>query len=162
MFSISLLKKSFDHGVHPKHHKAQTAGLSIQRVPFVSRYVMPLGQHIGAPAKPVVEKKDEVKVGQVVAEAGGFVSAPVHATISGVVKEIAPHPHPVSGRCNAIVIGRVVSSRSDSGVMVGDPAFVGAPMQIATAALYLSTPDSSFMNGEVITVDGGSSVLATG
>ena len=56
MNPIRLFSGSFRHGVHPEGHKEQTADLPIQRVPFVERYLMPLGQHIGAPARPVVNR----------------------------------------------------------------------------------------------------------
>ena len=51
----------------------------------------PLSQHIGAPAAPIVKVGDQVLKGQMIAEAGGFVSAPVYASVSGTVKAIAPH-----------------------------------------------------------------------
>jgi electron transport complex protein RnfC len=85
------LRKSFDHGVHPPHHKEQTADLPIQRVPFVSRYVMPLGQHIGAPAKAVVTVGQRVVRGQLIAEPGAFVSTALHSPVTGTVRDIGPH-----------------------------------------------------------------------
>ncbi|MCW8918842.1 MAG: electron transport complex subunit RsxC [Gammaproteobacteria bacterium] len=91
MFSISLISKSFDHGVHPNHHKDQTADLPIQRVPFVARYVLPLGQHIGAPARAVVSVGERVVRGQLIAEPGAFVSTALHAPVSGTVRDIGPH-----------------------------------------------------------------------
>ena len=53
--------------------------------------ILPLSQHIGAPAKPIVKPGDSVKTGQKIAEAGGFVSVPIHATISGQVNKIIHH-----------------------------------------------------------------------
>jgi electron transport complex protein RnfC len=85
------LRKSFDHGVHPRHHKEQTADLPIQRVPFVARYVMPLGQHIGAPARPVVSVGERVMRGQLIAEPGAFVSTALHSPVTGTVRDIGPH-----------------------------------------------------------------------
>lgn len=73
-------------------------------MPPPSRVVLPVSQHLGAPAKPCVEVGQRVRVGEVVAEAGGFVSAPVHATISGEVEAIEPRPHPVGLTVPAIVI----------------------------------------------------------
>ncbi|RKZ91240.1 MAG: electron transport complex subunit RsxC, partial [Gammaproteobacteria bacterium] len=72
MFNLFSLGQSFSHGVHPPHHKEQTEDLPIQRVPFVSRYVMPLGQHIGIPAEPVVKVGDTVQRGQLIARPNGF------------------------------------------------------------------------------------------
>jgi len=85
------LRRSFAHGVHPEHHKGQTADLPIQRVPFCKRYVMPLGQHIGAPAKPVVEVGQRVQRGQLIAEPGAFVSTALHSPVTGTVRDIGPH-----------------------------------------------------------------------
>jgi len=78
----------FRGGVHPEDGKQLSCGGSIRPAPLLSSYVVPLQQHIGAPAKPLVKKKDTVLRGQMIAEAGGFVSAAVHAPTSGSVKDI--------------------------------------------------------------------------
>ncbi len=88
---LTLLQGSFRHGVHPDPHKEQTVDLPIQRVPFGTRYLMPLGQHIGAPAKPVVEIGQRLYRGQVIAEPGAFVSTYLHSPVSGNVVSIGPH-----------------------------------------------------------------------
>lgn len=75
------------HGVHVPHHK-NTAELSAVAMDCPSMVTIPMSMHIGAPAKPLVKAGDLVKVGQRIAEAGGFVSSPVHASISGKVKKI--------------------------------------------------------------------------
>ena len=74
-------------GVHPAENKL-SAGKAIGILPVPERAVFPLSQHIGAPAIPVVEKGDRVKVGTKIAEAGGFVSACVYSSVSGVVNKI--------------------------------------------------------------------------
>ena len=61
---------------------------AIEPAPLPQRAVFPLSQHIGAPAKPIVKKGDKVKVGTLLAEAGGFISAPVHSSVSGTVFKI--------------------------------------------------------------------------
>ncbi len=66
--------------------------------------VYPLSQHIGAPADPVVKKGDHVLKGQMIAEAGGFVSAPIYASVSGTVKAIEKHFNPTGTKVNCIVI----------------------------------------------------------
>ena len=68
------------------------------------RVVVPLRQSLGAPATPVVKVGDEVKTGQVIGEAAGFVSVPVHASISGSVTAVGRFPHPLGGEHQAIVI----------------------------------------------------------
>ncbi|MDE6556967.1 MAG: electron transport complex subunit RsxC [Duncaniella sp.] len=74
-------------GVHPAENKI-AAGKPIENVPLPQEVVLPVAQHIGAPAKPIVQKGDKVKRGDRVAEAGGFVSAHIHTPISGTVTKI--------------------------------------------------------------------------
>lgn len=69
-------------------HRKQTAQMQAAPLPCPGSVCLPMGMHIGAPAKLVVAVGDAVKVGQLIAEAGGFVSAPVHASVSGTVKKI--------------------------------------------------------------------------
>jgi len=88
MKAFRRLRRNFEHGVHPAHHKQQTENLPIQRVPFGKHYVMPLGQHIGVPARPVVVVGERVRRGQLIAEPGGFVSTGLHSPVTGTVKEI--------------------------------------------------------------------------
>lgn len=75
------------HGVHVPHRK-NTAGRAPERMPVPPAITLPMNMHIGAPAKPVVSVGDEVLVGSLVAEAGGFVSSPVYSGVSGKVKKI--------------------------------------------------------------------------
>lgn len=75
------------HSVHVRHLK-HTAEKAAVRMPCPDTVVLPVSMHIGAPAKPVVAVGDTVKIGQMIAEAGGFVSAPIHASISGTVQKI--------------------------------------------------------------------------
>jgi electron transport complex protein RnfC len=74
-------------GVHPAENKlSATQSIKVAELPKVA--VFPMGQHIGAPAKPIVKKGDKVKVGQMIAEAGGFVSAPIFSSVSGTVLKV--------------------------------------------------------------------------
>ena len=66
--------------------------------------VYPVSQHIGAPAKPVVQVGDHVLTGQMIAEAGGFVSAPIFATVSGTVKAIEPRRLATGAMCTSIIV----------------------------------------------------------
>ncbi|MGB5333423.1 MAG: electron transport complex subunit RsxC [Woeseiaceae bacterium] len=88
MNPLSRLRRSFEHGVHPAHHKTQTEDLPIQRVPFVKDYVMPLGQHIGVPSRAVVVAGERVRRGQLIAEPGGFVSTALHSPVTGTVRQV--------------------------------------------------------------------------
>lgn len=85
-----MAKLTFNGGIHPYDGKDLSKDKPIREVLPKGDLVYPLSQHIGAPAKPVVEKGDRVLTGQKIAEAGGFVSAPIYATVSGTVKAIEP------------------------------------------------------------------------
>ena len=74
-------------GIHPKENKL-THEVETKAAALPSQAIFPLSQHIGAPAKPVVQKGDKVKVGTLIAEAGGFVSAPIFSSVSGTVFKI--------------------------------------------------------------------------
>jgi Na+-translocating ferredoxin:NAD+ oxidoreductase subunit C len=89
-----VLAPTFRHGIHPAEHKAATSGLPVARMPFVDRYVLPLSQHTGAPARPVVVPGERVTRGQLVAEPGGFVSTSLHSPVTGRVASIGPRMHP--------------------------------------------------------------------
>lgn len=93
-------------GIHPPENKTQSLASGLQQAGIPERLVFPLSQHIGAPAKPVVSAGDHVRKGQLIAEATGFVSAPVHASTSGNVVEISPQaiPHPSGLKAPCIVI----------------------------------------------------------
>lgn len=75
-------------GVHPHDNKEFSAHKAIVDCPLPKQAIIPLIQHIGAPAVPVVEKGDKVRAGQLIAKAGGFVSANVHSPFSGIVTKI--------------------------------------------------------------------------
>ena len=83
-----MLGHTFKGGIHPYDGKELSKDKAISSVLPKGELVYPLSQHIGAPAVPVVEKGEHVLVGQKIAEAGGFVSAPIHASVSGTVKGI--------------------------------------------------------------------------
>lgn len=74
-------------GIHPEENKI-TAENATNIAPLPKQAIYPLSQHIGAPAKPVVKKGDHVKVGTLIAEAGGFVSAPIYSSVSGTVFKV--------------------------------------------------------------------------
>lgn len=74
-------------GIHPEENKI-TAENATNIAPLPKQAIFPLSQHIGAPAKPVVKKGDHVKVGTLIAKAGGFVSAPIYSSVSGTVFKV--------------------------------------------------------------------------
>ena len=95
---------SFHGGIHPNDQKAATNKKAIEPMPAPEKVYLPVSMHIGAPAKPVVKKGDHVYMGQLVAEAAGNVSANIHATVSGVVADVAPHPHPNGTKVLTVII----------------------------------------------------------
>ena len=95
---------SFRHGVHPPDLKELTAGLPIRRLPFPEEIVLPLRQHAGKPAVPIVREGDRVERGDTVARADGHISAPVHASAAGRVSGIDLWPHPDGTHAPAIRI----------------------------------------------------------
>jgi electron transport complex protein RnfC len=96
--------KTFRGGVHPLSSKRLTKEKPVETAPLPGIAVIPLSQHTGVPAKPVVEPKAEVKVGAMIGELEGRISANVHSSVSGVVKSIEPRTHPVGGNLLSVVI----------------------------------------------------------
>ena len=95
---------TFKGGVHPFEGKDLSKDKPIRELLPKGELVYPLSQHIGAPATPIVAVGDSVLKGQKIAEAGGFVSAPIHASVSGTVKKIEPRRVPTGDMVNSIVI----------------------------------------------------------
>jgi len=93
-------------GIHPAEHKELTEHLAIEEMPAPDQVVIPLSMHFGAPAKPLVKKKQEVQEGELIAVVEKALGASIHSSVNGVVKAIEVHPHPTMVRCEAIVIER--------------------------------------------------------
>lgn len=85
---MEIKHATFKAGIHPVYNKQFTDQLPIEMMPAPAEIILPLSMHIGAPCKPVVEAGQKVKMGQLVGEAAGFVSANIHASVSGTVKAI--------------------------------------------------------------------------
>lgn len=98
------MKFTFKGGIHPYEGKELTMDKQIITYLPKGDMVYPLSQHIGAPSTPVVKKGDYVLAGQLIAEAGGFVSANIHASVSGTVKVIEPRLTSSGSKVNSIVI----------------------------------------------------------
>ena len=101
---VNIMKFTFKGGIHPYEGKELSMDKDVIEYLPQGDAVYPLSQHIGAPAKPVVKKGDRVLVGQLIAEAGGFVSANIHASVSGTVKVIEPRLTSSGSKVNSIVI----------------------------------------------------------
>ncbi len=103
----SIREKRFEGyygGVHPTENKEFTEHLALKRFPEPETVVIPLSMHAGAPANAIVQVGDTVKVGQKIGEAAGFISSPVHSSVSGTVIAIEPHKHATRGECLSVVI----------------------------------------------------------
>jgi electron transport complex protein RnfC len=95
---------TFSGGVHPEGNKELTSHKPTVTAAIPKRVVIPLSQHIGAPCKPSVVIGQEVKKGEKIGESGGFVSAPVHASLSGKVSAIGSFPHSLGMDVPSVVI----------------------------------------------------------
>jgi electron transport complex protein RnfC len=96
--------KTFAKGVHPEYHKELTSSKGIERAVLPKNVVIPLQQHAGAPCAPTVKKGDLVAEGDKIGDVEAFISAPIHASISGKVKDIDLYPHPVGAKVLSVVI----------------------------------------------------------
>jgi len=123
LFNLFRQDNTFSHGgVHPLDHKEQTAGKPIRRLPFASKIIVPLSQHKGAPAKPIVRVGQEVVRGEPIAEADGHVSVPMHAPATGRIAAIDLWPTAEGPKAAAIVID--VYRASSQEVLFDDPVDV--------------------------------------
>ena len=91
-------------GIHPSERKEFTEHLALERFPDPQTVVIPLSMHAGAPANPVVQVGDTVKVGQKIGESAGFISSPIHSSVSGTVTAIETRKHATRGECLSVVI----------------------------------------------------------
>jgi Na+-translocating ferredoxin:NAD+ oxidoreductase subunit C len=90
---LNSLKRKFKGGVHPPEFK-NTQDLETVQMPLPKEITIPMLMHIGEVCVPVVKKGDAVFVGQIIGTSEKFVSAPIHASVSGVVKEVRPLLYP--------------------------------------------------------------------
>lgn len=95
---------TFRGGIHPDDAKSLTSGKPIINLSPCKTYIIPLSQHIGAPNKPLVKPGDHVFLGQKIGDSDAYVSAPVHSSVSGTVKEITKHLTPSGQECDCIII----------------------------------------------------------
>ncbi len=103
-------KKTFPHGIHPDAYKEETSAKITRRLPFAAEIIVPLAQSIGRPAKAIVFRGQHIVRGEVIAEADGFMSVPIHAPVSGTVKEIDIAPTAKGGKQPAIIITTSLNS----------------------------------------------------
>ena len=102
--SSKLKLFSFSGGIHPPENKHMTENKKIETCKSPDIVTIPLLQHTGAPCERLVAKGDEVKLGQKIGEPKGYISAPVHSSVSGVVKSIETVDLPTGIKANAVII----------------------------------------------------------
>ncbi len=97
---------SFKKGIHPLYNKERTSNKPIELLPPKGEIVLPMSQHIGAPCIPLVKKGDRVLIGQLIGEPNGYVSVPIHSTVSGTVKAVEDRLVPNGNKVLSVVIER--------------------------------------------------------
>jgi len=117
-------------GIHPVEGKEPTEHKPLVRFPAPETVVIPLSMHLGAPANAIVNVGDYVKMGQKIGEASGFISAPVHASVSGKVLAIQDLPHATRGTCTAIVIENDGKDLLDESIKPNKPLDELTPAEI--------------------------------
>ena len=117
-------------GVHPVEGKEPTEHKALVRFPAPENVVIPLSMHLGAPATACVNVGDTVKMGQKIGEAAGFISAPVHSSVSGKVIAIQDLPHATRGTCTSIVIENDGKDLLDESIQPNKPLEELTPAEI--------------------------------
>ena len=108
-------------GIHPVEGKEPTEHKALVRFPAPKVAVFPMSMHLGAPANPIVSVGDHVDVGQKLGEAAGFISAPIHSSISGTVIAIEERPHATRGTCLSVVVENDFKNTIHSSVQPNKP-----------------------------------------
>ncbi len=104
-------KKTFPHGIHPEGFKEETHDHQTRRLPFPPQVTLPLAQSVGKPPVPIVHIGQHVQRGELIAKANGFMSVPLHASVTGTVKRIELVPDAATGnKEQAIIIQTSLSS----------------------------------------------------
>jgi len=107
---------TFNGGIHIESHKILSRERPIIEMPAPRQVVIPLSQHTGRQADPTVKKGDTVKVGTKIGQSSHFISAAVHASVAGTVRDVAEQPHPVLGQGLAVIIDNDGSDAMDEHV----------------------------------------------
>ncbi|WIV10574.1 electron transport complex subunit RsxC [Proteiniborus sp. MB09-C3] len=101
---MNLKSFTFKGGIHPPHYKRYSEKAEIEKAEEPKVVIIPMQQHIGAPCEPIVKVGDKVKIGQKIGEAKAFVSAPIHSSISGIVKKISSMNTPTGSGVMCVTI----------------------------------------------------------
>ncbi|MFP4661556.1 MAG: electron transport complex subunit RsxC [Halanaerobiales bacterium] len=107
---------SFKQGIHPDYNKDLSSHIPFREAARPAVVTIPMQQHIGAPCKPLVKKGDHVDLGQKIGDSDSFVSAPIHASVSGTVKEVKKVLSPIGRQTEAVVIEADEEDILDEGI----------------------------------------------
>ena len=113
--------EGFYGGVHPVENKEYTESIALQKFPEPDTVIIPLSMHTGAPANPIVQAGDTVRVGTKIGEQAGYIGAPVHSSVSGTVVAVEPHNHPNKGSVMSVVIKNDGRNTLDESVQPNKP-----------------------------------------
>lgn len=108
--------KTFKQGIHPKYNKSRTEDRNITEAALPKKVIIPLHQHTGATCEPLVKVGELVKEGQKIADTSKFISAPIHASISGKVTKIDKLPHP----CGVNILSVVIEGDGEKRAVISD------------------------------------------
>lgn len=159
--------KTFRGGIHPSHNKSLTEKKPVQKAEEPKLVAISLQQHIGAPCRPLVDVGEAVKLGQKIGDFDAFVSAPVHSSVSGIVKEIKEMQTPTGPACCVLIesdgmnqIDETVKAKPDIGQLdreeilreIREAGIVGLGGAAFPAHVKLSPPeekkiDTLILNG---------------
>ena len=114
---MNIKTLSFKGGTHPPHSKEATEESAIIKAKSPEVVVIPMQQHIGAPCEPIVKIGDEVKVGQKIGEPKGFVSSPIHSSVSGKVIAVEPRLYSGGAKVNCVVIENDMEDKLSETIM---------------------------------------------
>jgi electron transport complex protein RnfC len=106
--------KTFPHGIHPPDEKKSTAEQKLEFLPPPEKIVIPLHQHFGSPAEPLVKKGEEVFLGQKIGQATSLFSANIHASVSGKVVSVDGHNHPLGKPVLSVTVANDGQDRTQS------------------------------------------------
>ncbi len=119
MAQMHLFRRSFSHGVHPREFKDITNAKKTVRLPFAPEMILPLSQSFGKPAVPLVHEGQEVVRGEPIARADGFMSVPLHAPATGIVKRIGLMPTARGPKTECIILKLYPGASQD--ILYDDP-----------------------------------------
>jgi len=114
---MNIKRATFKGGTHLKYKKDLTDNLQIEKSLPPQEIILPVSMHIGSPCKPIVQVGDKVKMGQKVAQETGFVSVPIHSSVSGEVTAIEPRMHPNGQKVMSIVIKNDMQDTLDENII---------------------------------------------